>query len=119
MTKKPNGRPWPKGVSGNPKGRPPVGLAVAAMARDQIERHSLLAKLGAIAARKGSQQVKAIELLLSYAYGRPRAELALEHNGAVGQVTVCGQSAADILRERLDALADRLKSSETGPANLQ
>jgi len=48
-----------------------------------------------------------------------RAELALEHSGAVGPVTVCGQNAADILRERIDALADRLKSSETGPANLQ
>src|SRR5437879_964973 len=83
--KKPIGRPWGKGESGNPKGRPPTGLAIAELARDEIERRGLVAKLGGIAARKGSQQLRAIELLFAYAYGRPRSEMALEHTGKDGQ----------------------------------
>lgn len=31
--KPPPGKPWPKGVSGNPKGRPPVGQSLAEIVR--------------------------------------------------------------------------------------
>ena len=82
MTKKPPGRPWPKGQSGNPKGRPPIGAAIAEAARDEIERRSLVGKLGTIAAGRGGQAVKAIELLLAYAYGRPRNEVGLNLGAA-------------------------------------
>jgi hypothetical protein len=99
-----NLKPWRKGQSGNPAGRPRVGLAIAEQARTEIARRDLVGKLGAIAAGKSSQQVKAIELLLAYAYGRPKAEVALEHSGATQGPT----NAAAVLRERLDALADRL-----------
>jgi hypothetical protein len=34
---------------------------------------------------KGTQKVKAIELLLNYGLGKPRAELALEHSGSAAE----------------------------------
>ena len=86
MTKKKTpGRPWPKGQSGNPKGRPPSGPAIAELARDEIERRALVTKLGAVAAGKSSQAVRACELLLNYAYGKPRGEIALEHSGSLAR----------------------------------
>ena len=75
------GRPWPKGVSGNPKGRPPLVLAVAEMARTEVQKHRLVEKLGEIAANPGrgrnavDHQLRAIQLLLAYAYGPPRGEI--------------------------------------------
>src|SRR5580765_1759711 len=73
---------WMKGLSGNPKGRPREGAAIAGLARSQVERHKLIEKLGGIGARAGEytkvdadQQIRAIQLLLAYGYGPPRAEL--------------------------------------------
>src|SRR5450631_4275251 len=73
---------WIKGLSGNPKGRPREGTAIAGLARSQVERHKLIEKLGGIGARTGEytkvdvdQQIRAIQLLLAYGYGPPRAEL--------------------------------------------
>ena len=48
-----NLKPFRKGQSGNPKGRPPIGAAIAELARGEIERRGLVEKLGAIAARRG------------------------------------------------------------------
>ncbi|SRR6266542_777411 len=98
MTKKTSiGRPWPPGQSGNLNGRPLHGLAIAELARSEVERRELVAKLGAIAAGKNSQAVRACELLLAYAFGRPRAEVALEHSGAVGQAPELARVRAVIL----------------------
>lgn len=73
---------WSKGQSGNPKGRPRDGTAVAGLARYQVEKHKLIEKLGGIGARVGEyanvdidQQIRAIQLLLAYGYGPPRGEL--------------------------------------------
>jgi len=73
---------WMKGLSGNPKGRPKEGSAIAGLARSQVERHKLIERLGGIGARAGEyakvdvdQQIRAIQLLLAYGYGPPRAEL--------------------------------------------
>jgi hypothetical protein len=73
---------WIKGQSGNSKGRPRDGTAIAGLARSQVERHKLIEKLGGIGARAGEytkvdvdQQIRAIQLLLAYGYGPPRGEL--------------------------------------------
>jgi hypothetical protein len=84
---------WSKGHSGNPKGRPREGTAIAGLARSQVEKHKLIEKLGGIGARTGdyvevdvSQQIRAIQLLLAYGYGPPRGELE-GGDGVVIQVT--------------------------------
>lgn len=79
---------WSKGVSGNPGGRPKRGEAIAELARDQIHKHDLIAKLGEIAAGKNADvpdQIRAIQLLLAYGYGPPKTEVNT-HEGIVIQV---------------------------------
>ena len=71
---------WTKGQSRNPRGRPRTGTAIAELARGQVDKHKLIAKLGSIAAGEQAdvdvgQQLRAIQLLLSYGYGPPRPEV--------------------------------------------
>ena len=79
---------WIRGMSGNPRGRPRKGTAVADAVRAQIDKHRLVDKLGSIAAGVGGhgdvsadQQLRAIQLLLAYGYGPPKAES--EHSGGL------------------------------------
>ena len=70
---------WTKGHSGNPRGRPRAGTAIADLARRQVDKHKLVETLGNIAAGQRAsvdvgQQLRAIQLLLAYGYGPPRAE---------------------------------------------
>ena len=70
---------WAKGQSGNPRGRPRAGTAIADLAGRQVNQHQLIETLGSIAAAAGAlvdvdQQLRAIQLLLAYGYGPPRAE---------------------------------------------
>jgi hypothetical protein len=72
---------WMKGQSGNPKGRPREAAAIAGLARNQVQKHKLVEKLGRIGAGKGEYskvdaalQIRAIQLLLSYGYGPARSE---------------------------------------------
>jgi hypothetical protein len=72
---------WSKGKSGNPKGRPKKGVAIAELARLQIEKYKLIEKLASIGAGQNDrdsvdvdQQLRAIQLLLAYGYGPPRVE---------------------------------------------
>src|SRR5512142_3424950 len=81
---------WTKGQSGNRKGRPKSGIAIAELARGQVARHKLVEKLGRIGARLGEyakvdvdQQMRAIQLLLAYGYGPPRAEVNVGEGVAI------------------------------------
>lgn len=82
---------WIKGKSGNPRGRPKRGAAIADLARQQIAKHKLVEILGRIGGGQGEysgvevdQQLRAIQLLLSYGYGPPRAEI----DGSDGKVVI-------------------------------
>lgn len=73
---------WVRGQSGNSKGRPKSETAIAELARSHVEKHKLVEKLGSVGARRYEydqvdvdQQLRAIQLLLSYRYGPPRAEM--------------------------------------------
>src|SRR5439155_21936127 len=60
---------WTKGQSGNPRGRPKTGTAIAELARRQLEKHKLVERLGSIAAGQEAdvdvgQQLRAIQLLM-------------------------------------------------------
>jgi len=108
MTKKSPGRPFPKGVSGNPKGRPPTGRAIAELARTEIDKHGLVVKLGHIAARgRGVTQLRAIEVLLHYAFGKPREEIALQHSGTIESDVDPGA----ILESRMLQLEERRRAA--------
>jgi len=72
---------WIKGQSGNRRGRPKAGTAIAELARRQLDKHKLVEKLGGIADGEPGvaevdvdQQLRAIQLLLAYGYGPPRPE---------------------------------------------
>ena len=84
---------WVKGQSGNRRGRPRNGTAIAPLARAQVQKHKLVDKLGSIGARTGEyvevdvdHQLRAIQLLLAYGYGPPRPELEGKE-GIIIQVT--------------------------------
>jgi hypothetical protein len=70
-----------KGQSGNPRGRPQRGTAIAELARAQVRKYKLIEKLGRLGAASDEfscvdvdHQLRAIQLLLSYGYGPPRIE---------------------------------------------
>lgn|SRR5690554_969024 len=69
-----DGRKNNRGVIGNKGGRPPkaVEIKLAEKIRNIIDDESLISELAVIALdRKNRNQMKAIELLTGYLYGKP------------------------------------------------
>lgn len=64
------GRPFQKGQSGNPGGRPAVAKEFRQRCREFMENEGW-EKLFALA-RGGKEQKFALELIAAYAYGRPK-----------------------------------------------
>jgi hypothetical protein len=109
--KKPRGKPWPKGQSGNLKGRPP-------------EMKQLVADVRALAQASGAQSIALLEQLrddenvppavramaanslLDRGFGRPPQ--ALEVNANVTTVVAPKERARDVLASRFDMLRARL-----------
>ena len=111
---------WIKGESGNPRGRPRNGTAVAVLARSQVEKHKLVEKLGRIGARaaeysdvSADQQLRAIQLLLAYGYGPPRPEID-GNDGIVIQVTY-----AETNRVAIDGAACSATTGDPGGQAVQ
>lgn len=69
------GRPFQKGQSGNPKGRPKVAEEFRAECRDFSP--TAFAKLKAEVAKKGENWFRAAELILAYAHGKPTQPVAV------------------------------------------
>ena len=75
---------WPKGRSGNPRGRPKHGEELGALLRQIVDRRRFAEKLCQLCY---AGDVQAMRLLLSYTDGPPNASAAVQ--GAEGiQITV-------------------------------
>ena len=76
---------FPKGVSGNPKGRPKLPDLKEAMAKilgeEKDGKIALEAILAGLRAKAVRGDAKAAELLLKYTYRQPTQEIDLKSNG--------------------------------------
>jgi len=93
-----NLKPWPKGVSGNPKGRPKCDIS-AELARAAFENNAE-AIYKAMARRLMKGDVRAFKILAERAYGKVKEQVGLDH-GVSG------------LAERLQAARQRMVEQET------
>lgn len=76
---KPRGRPWPKGVSGNPGGRPREVGHVRELARQHTEEAiRTLVEIATDPSQPGRARVAAAEAILDRAWGRPPQALELD-----------------------------------------
>jgi hypothetical protein len=81
-TAKPRGRPFPPGQSGNPGGRPATSKEFRELARNYSA--GALRKLYAIAlGGTGSAAVRACELIIERAWGRPPLEVSGPRGGPI------------------------------------
>lgn len=85
------GRPFPKGISGNPKGRPAVGKSLAEVIRrvgDEIDERKRMTRieisvraLFTAAGRKNMVGVKAAQLLFERGWGKPPQTIEFDWHG--------------------------------------
>lgn len=79
IEKKPRGRAFPKGVSGNPGGRPREAREVVEALR--LEGELFVTTLTQLVEERN---VEALKLAMAYAYGKPSQEIALAGTVAIG-----------------------------------
>lgn len=101
----PVGRPFKKGQSGNPKGRPPVVRHVRELARQHTETAIRALIDIATSSRSDSARVRAAEALLDRAYGRPTQHIAGDDDAAPIRVDLPDST----IIELLDAAKARLQ----------
>lgn len=82
----PNNRPFPKGVSGNPKGRPPklpgLDLLLASVMGEEKDGVSAAETvLRALLAKASDGDVRAAELLLNRSYGQAKQSIDITTAG--------------------------------------
>ena len=105
------GRPWPKGVSGNPRGRPEFYGPIQELARQQTE--AALETLVEIMqhGRNESARVAAAQAVLDRGWGRPVQ--ALEHSGPEGSALLPADLTVlpDVQLAQLSALLEEIASA--------
>ncbi|GEM_PF-1742499 len=109
------GRRWPKGVSGNPGGRPKVLEEVRSLAR-QYTIDAVNALVSAL--KRPGERVAAAKVLLAYGYGSPvqAVEVAAPADRPIssGPTPEDDELVREMLSWRLDALAYRTSRDGNG-----
>jgi hypothetical protein len=116
MSKRPRGKPFPKGVSGNPGGQPKTPLTIEAQrikadvkALAQEQGPEAIAQLTAImkdASAPYAARVSAATALLDRGYGKPAQTMDVNANISA---TITRESARDIIASKLASIAQRLE----------
>jgi hypothetical protein len=112
-----SGRPWPKGVSGNPRGRPAFFGPVQELARQETE--AALQTLVQIMhqGKPDAARVAAAQAVLDRGWGRPVQ--ALEHSGPEGSALLPADLTVlpDAQLAHLSALLEEIaRQARDGPA---